>query len=71
MQIRQDLMMKKCLKYGTSEALIVLKEIIVLQRITSLDNHIRFITPQGNCPGAFFYCIEIIAKNVEFYNFVD
>ena len=24
-----------------------------------------------NCPGVFFYCIEIIAKNVEFYNFVD
>ena len=29
------------------------------------------ITPQGNCPGVFFYHIEIIAKNVEFYNFVD
>ena len=47
------------------------QEIIVLQRITSLDNHIRFITPQDSCPGVFFYHIEIIAKNVEFYNFVD
>ena len=45
--------------------------IIVLQRITSLDNHIRLITPQGNCHWVFFYHIEIIAKNVEFYNFVD
>ena len=47
--------MKKCLKYGIFTSLIVLKEIIVSQRITSLDNYIRLITPQDNCPGVFYY----------------
>ena len=34
--------------------LTVLEEIIVSQRITSLDNQIRLITPQDNCLGVFF-----------------
>ena len=36
---------EKCPFFGTFTTLKVLKEIIVLQRITSLDNHIRLITP--------------------------
>ena len=45
-------------------------QIIVLQRITSLDNQIRLITPQDICLGVFL-CVDIITKTVEFYNFVD
>ncbi len=45
---------EKCPIYGTFTMLKVLKEIRIAQRITSLDNSIRFITPQDFSSGVFF-----------------
>lgn len=47
---------------SSSQSTTVLKTIIVSQRITSLDNQIRLITPQDNCLGVFLLCPHVVKQ---------